>query len=167
MKKKNFFILFFLFSSILAYSNYPEIKNLHKSDSLFSQIQYELGEYYKRTQSGKSLIPLSIYRYKFKKNDSLFSISSKLNLTYDSIVTLNGIGNPDKISSGDILLIPNSPGIFINKSPMGKFEELISLRDEKGINIIIDRSNVQISCTFLSGSYLSGNERAFFLKSFF
>lgn len=165
--KKIILILFFIQITISLFANYPEIKELHKSDSVYSQLQYEINEYYKRFQSGKQSIPLSIYTYKYKENDTIFSISSRLNLTYDSIVSLNGIENPDAIDTGDILLIPNSPGVYINNAPTGKLEELLFMRQIAGYNIKIKKSNYMLPYTYLSGSHFNSNERAFFLKTLF
>ena len=165
--KKILLILFFFQISIHLSANYPEIKTLHKSDSIYSQLQYEINEYYKRFQSGKPLIPLNIYSYKIKQNDSIFLISSKLNISYDTIVSLNGIENPDAINTGDILLIPNSPGVFVNKKPTGKLEELISLRTDRGKDIYINKSENLIPYSFISGSLLNSTERSFFLKTLF
>lgn len=156
-----------MFFSVSLYSNYPEIKRLHKSDSSYSQLQYEINEYYKRYQSGKPPIPLNIYKYTYTEKDSIFSISSRLNLSYDSIVSLNGIESPDDIESGDILLIPNSPGVYINKTPRGKLDELIALRDDEGINLKIFKSENLNLFTYVSGAHLNRNERSFFLKTLF
>jgi murein DD-endopeptidase MepM/ murein hydrolase activator NlpD len=156
-----------MFFSISLFSNYPEIKRLNKSDNQYSQLQYEINEYYKRFQAGKPSIPLSIYRYTFTEKDSIFTISSRLNLTYDSIVSLNGIENPEDIEAGDSLLIPNSPGVYINKSPQGNLEELIALRKDEGINIKILKSENLIPYTYLSGFHLNSTERSYFLKMLF
>ncbi|MBI9097633.1 MAG: M23 family metallopeptidase [Spirochaetaceae bacterium] len=160
-------ILIYSLLSFPLFSNYPTIKRLHKSDSHYLQLQYEINEFYKRYQTGKPSIPLSIYEYTVKKNETIFSISSILNLTYDSIVTLNGIENPEAMEEGDTLLIPNSPGIYINQSPHSRLEEIVSLRDEEGLNIKIRKTEGLIPYIFLSGSHLNRNERSFFLKTLF
>ena len=167
MKKKILLAIIYLSLSVSMFSYYPEISRLHKSDFLYSQLQYEINEYYKRFQSGRPGIPINIYQYTFKENDSIFSISSKLNLTYDSIVSINGIENPESLEIGDTILIPNSPGVYINRSPQGKIEELISQREEAGVDIKIRKSNNLLPYTFLSGSHLNNDERSFFLKTLF
>jgi len=165
--KKNILIPVFMFLSFSLFAYYPEIKRLHKSDSLYSQLQYEINEYYKRYQSGKPSIPLNIYEYTFRENDSIFSISSRLNLTYDSIVSINGIENPEAIEQGDILLIPNSPGIYINRQPDTGLEELLAQREEEGLKIKIRKSFGFIPYSYLSGNHLNRDERSFFLKTLF
>lgn len=165
--KKLFFILIMLCISFSLYSYYPEIKRLHKSDTNYFQLQYEINEYYKRFQAGRPTIPLNIYEYTIKKNDTIFSISSILNLTYDSIVTLNGIENPEALEEGDTLLIPNSPGVYINKAPLTGLEELISLRDNNGLDVIIRKSGTPVAYSYLSGSHMNKDERAFFLRALF
>lgn len=165
--KKIILIALYLLLSFSLYSHYPEIRKLHKSDSLYSQLQYELSEYYKRYQAGKPSIPLNIYEYTIRENDTIFSISSRLNLTYDSIVTINGIENPEAMKKGDILLIPNSPGLYINKEPRSGLEELLALREEDGINISINKTYGLTSYSYLSGNHLNRDERAFFLKTLF
>ena len=165
--KKYIFIPVYLLISFSLFSYYPEIKRLHKSDSLYSQLQYEISEYYKRYQAGKPSIPLSVYEYTFRENDSIFSISSKLNLTYDSIVSLNGIENPEAIETGKILLIPNSPGIYISRKPLSALEEILFLREEEGVKINIRKSYGLIPYSYLSGDHLNRDERSFFLKTLF
>nr|MDA3808856.1 LysM peptidoglycan-binding domain-containing M23 family metallopeptidase [Spirochaetaceae bacterium] len=120
-----------------------------------------------RFQAGKPYLPLNNYINVYKENYSIFSIRSRLNLTYDTIVTINGIENPDSLEVGDKLLIPNSPGIYINNSPLGKLEEIVSLRGNEGINIKIKKSENLIPYTFLSGSHMNNDERSFFLKTLF
>lgn len=156
-----------MFFSFSLFPYYPEIKRLHKSDIHYSQLQYEINEYYKRYQSGKQSVPLNFYEYTFRETDTIFSISSILNLTYDSIVSLNGIENPDSLEPGDILLIPNSPGVYINHVPESGFEEIVALRSVEGENIKIYTSRGIIPYTYVSGSHLNREERSFFLKTLF
>jgi len=167
VNKKNCILFLYLFISINIYSNYPEIKFLHKSDHFFSQMQYELDEYYRRSLSGLNSIPLSIYKYIYKSDDDIFSICSRLNITYDSIVSLNGIENPDEIESGTVLLIPNSPGVYICRTPEKKIEELISLREQSGLDIVVNRSSRLIKYTYLQGVFLNKNERSYFFRTLF
>nr|WP_246433831.1 M23 family metallopeptidase [Spirochaeta isovalerica] len=152
---------------LALFANYPEIGRFHRSDIYYAQLQYEIGEYYKRSQAGRSSIPLNFYTYIVKEKDSVFSISSILNLSYDTIVSLNGLEHPDDLKAGDILLIPNSPGVFVSGLPETGLEEIIALRKETGRKIYITKSGRKTPYLFMAGSYLSGKERAFFLRTLF
>lgn len=167
MKKFSLLFILFFILTLSLYASYPSIGKLHKSDANYSQLQYEINEYYKRTQAGKPSIPLSIYTYKVKENDTIFSICSLLNLTYDTIVTLNGINNPDDIKTGDSLLIPNSPGVYIAEKPVTGLEEIVALRPDRGEGLYISRNGSSFPYRYISGSHLTGKERSFFLKTLF
>lgn len=159
------FLLLIALSPLQAF--YPRIERLHKSDPYYRQLQYEIGEYYKRFQAGKPSIPLNIYSYEVKESDTVFSLSSILNLSYDSIVTINGLDNPEDLKAGESLLIPNSPGVYISHAPETGFEELVALRSEEGKSIFLEKSGKKVSYTYISGSHLNKNERSFFLKTLF
>lgn len=167
MKKSALFIFLALFLTFHLSAFYPRIIKLSESDPVFSQLEYEISEYYKRAQAGKPLIPLNIYTYTVKQKDSLFSICSLLNLTYDTIVSINDIQNPEECRPGDILLVPNMPGVFISGKPESGFEELLALRKDKGDPVYIEKEGSKIPYTFLAGGYLQKNERSFFLKTLF
>ncbi|MBN2656478.1 MAG: M23 family metallopeptidase [Spirochaetales bacterium] len=146
---------------------YPEIGRFHKSDIYYAQLQYEIGEYYKRHQAGSPSIPLNFYTYEVKEKDSVFSISSILNLSYDTIVSLNGLEHPDALEPGEILLIPNSPGVYISQEPETDLEEIVFQRGGDGKKVFIAKSGKKIPYLYIAGSYLSGKERAFFLRTLF
>jgi len=162
-------VIFLILSLIplQLFALYPEIERFHKSDIYYAQLQYEIGEYYKRSQAGRPLIPLNFYTYKVKENDSVFSISSILNLSYDTIVSLNGLEHPDDLQEGETLLIPNSPGIYVPQEPLTGLEEIVALRTDKGVGIYISRNGKKTAYNYLSGSSLSGKERSFFLRTLF
>lgn len=166
MKKNILFLIIALFS-FQIFANYPQIKRFHRSDIYYSQLQYEIGEYYKRFQAGQPPIPLNFYSYEVKEKDSLFSISSILNLSYDTIASLNGLEHPDALIPGKKLLIPNSPGVYISVAPNGGLEEIVALRGKDGQKVFIDRENKKIPYYFVSGAHFSGKERAYFLRTFF
>lgn len=112
--------------SVLADTTYPLIKELHRSDIFFKQLTMDINHYYMDKESGSKLPTLLIYRYITKKGDSLFTISASLNISYEALVTLNRLERPENFQPGKVLLLPNLPGIFINKNPTTDLEYIIS-----------------------------------------
>jgi len=165
--KRTFALQLLILLPLQLFALYPEIERFHKSDTYYAQLQYEIGEYYKRSQAGRDLIPLNFYTYRVKKSDTIFSISSILNLSYDTIVSLNGLEHPDDLQEGEILLIPNSPGIYVPRAPLTGLEEMVSLRTDKGVGLFISRNGEKTAYNYLSGSSFSGKERSFFLRTLF
>jgi LysM repeat protein len=53
--------------------------------------------------------PLGTFRYTIQPGDTLYSIAQRFNTTVDNILAFNHIPNPNFITVGRILIIPQSP----------------------------------------------------------
>lgn len=155
--------------SVLADTTYPLIKELNRSDIFFKQLTMDINHYYMDKESGSKLPTLLIYRYITTKGDSLFTISASLNISYEALVTLNRLERPEKFPPGKVLLLPNLPGIFINKNPKTDLEYIISSwrKIPKGAQQITTNYPEESSFYFLPGKKFNNVERSFFLGVMF
>lgn len=76
----------------------------------------DIKENRERISNKKPLLPLQYYEYTIKNSDTIFSVSARFNLTYDTIATLNGIENQLFFESQKSLVLPSCQGIF-SRSP--------------------------------------------------
>ncbi|PRX16665.1 LysM domain-containing protein [Orenia metallireducens] len=53
--------------------------------------------------------PLGTFSYTIKTGDTLFAIAQRYNTTVSNILAFNNIPNPDNISPGQVIIIPQSP----------------------------------------------------------
>ena len=97
-------IVFFFLQFNYIYS-YPEIKNFSNKDPIFSDLRAKISKYNKREN-----VPLFIYSYKVKKNDTFFKIANKVNGWQASIATVNLLDSPF-LSTGQEILIPSKKGL--------------------------------------------------------
>ncbi len=174
--KNNLYVslLFFLLSSAVAAaqsSAYPHIDRLHRNDPVFRQATDDINLYYRAVHSDKSPPPLTLFSYTTMESDTLFSIAARFNLPYESIALLNGIRNPEALQTGETLLIPNTPGLFIADEPQNDIEKLIlSWRTQvasQGSRVYIIDDSVKKLYYFMPGERFHPLERLFFLNVLF
>lgn len=124
-------ILLILLPRVIIAQNFPEIKELNNRDPIFRQISDDVQAYY-RWEAGNGAAPsLTIYQYRVKDGDNLFSLAARFNLPQASLATLNRLDHPELPDPGSIILIPNIPGMFIPDIPVSDFEKLLSSRIEE------------------------------------
>ena len=164
-----FIILFPAYPDTSNYNNYPQIKILNDTDIFFKQISADITLSYKTNLSGKKKLPVTIYRYLPRKDETLFSIAARLNIPYESISTLNRISSIKYFDAKKELLIPNQPIVFIPEHPSSDIEYILKTRDIKeNDNILIrkkDGSKEEYS--YILDGRFNSTERAFFLSAFF
>ena len=120
----------------------PELTSLDRHDILFQQISNDIQSFY-RWQAGNSLAPqLSLYQYRIRSGDSLFSLSARLNLPQSTIATINRLDSPELPTVGRLIIIPNIPGIFIPDEPASDFEKILSQR-------ILSDESIELSERFI------------------
>ncbi len=155
--------------SVLADNTYPLIKKLNRSDIFFKQLTMDIDHYYMDKEKGSKLPTLLIYRYITKKGDSIFTISASLNISYEALVTLNRLERPEDFQPGKELLLPNLPGIFINKNPKTDLEYIISSwrKIPEGVQQITINYPETNTFYFLPGKKFHNVERSFFLGVMF
>ncbi len=175
---KSYIILTILLSflpHIRVFPDYPEIVDLDYKDILFKQIQEDIQSYFKTasrvledSEEKRKFPPLQIFRYQNPNNMDIFSLAARVNLSYDTLATLNGLDNPAALQGIVTVLIPNLPGIFVPLNPKSGFQEILySLRlgSEKQFQEIVigDRKKF----LFFLGDNFHSLERAYFLNILF
>ncbi len=144
---KIFFILLLFHFSLYSL---PSI-DFRNDNSILKQLKSDILENRKRLKIGKDLLPLQLFKYKIRTEDTIFSVSSRFNLTYDTIATLNKVDNQLFFQQKEHILIPNCPGLFVD-SPN---------RDILFIETTINNENV----FFNPGDQLDSKTRLNFLIS--
>jgi murein DD-endopeptidase MepM/ murein hydrolase activator NlpD len=167
-----------------AYADYPEILSLVRSDMLFRQLQDDIGAYYRATYSGKPEMrpPLTFFTYTVQDSDDIFSVSARLNLPYETLATLNRIDNPEFFKDIGLLIIPNTPGIFVPFEPVSDLEQVMcSWRNDgedgsdkdsdkdsdNAFEIVVKSKKKKYRFLFYAGSRFHPVERAYFLQILF
>ena len=166
MIKKYAAKLLFLLASAFLYADYPEIKLLDRSDVVFRQFSEDIDLSYRNYAAAKENVSLLICKYR-RKDESLFQFSSRINLPYETIATLNRIGKPSDFENLDEILIPNQPAVFIPDNAHNDLELFLSTRKLKGSRInVLSRKAVTVFYMIPDGR-LNSTERSLFLNTFF
>ncbi|WP_319562355.1 M23 family metallopeptidase [Marispirochaeta sp.] len=156
--------LLFVHSFIIALPDYPVIKNLSFRDHLFVQLGEEISDFYKAEARNLVHPELMFFRHTLKEDLDLFSLASRCSLPYDTLASLNGFTRNRMLNTGESLLIPNIPGLFVPRSPrndMDRFSESIPREDGISCTPFGDQEYI-----FYPGQRFGRVERAFFLGVF-
>ena len=105
-----------------------EIRNSGKSKKILNKI------------AGKDK-RVHLTEYRIKRNESLWSIAKKSNVSVDKLIEINNIKNPEHLRQNDILLIPSNKGIFY-KIRKGDTLTRISQKYNVEIDIIAEHNNI-------------------------
>lgn len=175
IKIKNPIIAIILFlAAFTVFSEYPEIHRLNRDDPLFIQLQNDIQKYYRwqgRGKKDRSYPPITLFSYKLRNKDDLFTLASGLNIPYDTLSTLNRISNPKDLKKLNNILIPNLPGIFVPLKPKTALEDIMfSWRvshSKKALKIVVSERNNKIVYNFYLGDRFHPIERAYFLRILF
>ncbi len=146
------------------FAEYPRIERLSLADPLFRQQQEDVARSYERMKQGLPLLPLIFYQYYTGEEDSLFSLSARFNLPYETIATLNGIESSLSPLRNRRLLVPNQAGLFLPDKPRNEIERImLSWRKPEGSPIEVEGRVLY----FLPQERFHSVERAFFLQILF
>ncbi|MCX7786946.1 MAG: LysM peptidoglycan-binding domain-containing M23 family metallopeptidase [Spirochaetes bacterium] len=146
------------------YSDYPHIRALNLEDPLYRQQQEDVTRSYERMKQGLPLPPLILYQYFTTEEDTIFSLSARFNLPYESIATLNSIESSGLPLGRRRLLIPNQVGLFLPETPRNEMERImLSWRKLEGASIEVEGRTFR----FLAQERFHSVERAFFLQILF
>jgi len=152
----------------VAAADYPLINyTIESRDPLYSQHQQDIELWY--LDSAKSQ-PLMIFRYVPLLSEDIFSVAAAFNLPYDTLATLNGWNSPGLLETGNEILVPNTPGVFIPVNPENEWEESLSKtgRSAVALNVAIRlESSREREFRFYPGDKFSSDERIRFLGSLF
>lgn len=171
------FILCILVFSLTAFIN----GNRHTYDSSYlgmAKIQEELDSMVNINASGGNEIKindtnnneLKFFFYKIKQGESLYTISKKLGVSMDTLISLNSIENAQNLGNGKRIIIPNLQGIIYCVKKGDTLESIaskykISTEDIKDANDIeVDQITEGVlyegTVLFLPGATLTDAERA-------
>lgn len=146
------------------FADYPRIRALNLEDPLFRQQQEDVARSYESSKQGQPLPPLIIYQYQPGEQDTLFSLSARFNLPYESIATLNSLESSVLPLGNRRLLIPNQAGLFLPQTPMNEMERImLSWRKPEGPPLEVEGRVYH----FLAQERFHSVERAFFLQILF
>ena len=178
MKKIAVLPLFFLFfqanqafpkdSAVTINSKHlPHIEQLNPKDIIFRQYCTEVEQAYKIIAK-KEKCAQNFYTYTASSDDTLFSISSRCSIPYETIATLNSIENQNQNLAQKKLFIPVAAGVFVNAQPELPYEQLLYAKNDEWLF-----EKKEISCYIINGKEFfffqnerfTSAERAFFLDS--
>ncbi|MCB1319675.1 MAG: M23 family metallopeptidase [Leptospiraceae bacterium] len=92
----------------------PMLSNLDNHNAGLRELRRQIAENLKSTaRTGRLDIPLQLVRYRVQPEDSFYRIMAKVSQNEDTLVSLNELTNPNEIYPGQVLLIPNARGVFI------------------------------------------------------
>ena len=172
-KKDNklcFLVPFFLiFLSIVqiqtAYAQrFPEITDLSHKNILFKQFSQEVEKNYILLAQKDVQIPLQFFYYRAKKGDTLLTVGARTLIPYETLASLNRIGEINAHLEGKKILLPTCPGIFVVEKPVSPLEILLKEKYLHELNFVCYTLNSG-SFYFYQGARLSATERAFFLDA--
>jgi len=151
--------------------NYPEIVELSAArDPLFRQQQELVDLAYQALAAGEKTSDLSLFRYRTRTEDSIFSLASRFNLPYETLATLNGLTGAGSVGPGLWLLVPSQPGLFLALEHPTELDRLMGAwrsGTEPGVEIRVRRSQGTEPMAFYPGQRFHPLERAFFLGILF
>ncbi len=166
LTKKAFLILLVTHAAFLYAQNFPQIEKLESKNILFSQYQTDVLESNKQAAKGQK-VPQIVYAYKATKDDTVFTVSARCSITYDTLVTLNGIAESGEYLEGKTILLPVAVGLFIAEKPENTIEMLLSkeyLETTQSGTLPLYEINGR-RFFFIQGARFSPSSRAFFLDS--
>jgi len=153
-----------------AENAYPLIQNLAQDDPLYKQVSYDIAAWYRYDKQGNGYLPtLGLYRYIPSEGETLFDVSSRMNLPYETLALLNGLEHPDQIEEMHTVIIPNLPGLFIPGNPSTELERIMAgWRDVSDSALFpVYSGNETRYYYFLPGERFHPVERAYFLGILF
>jgi murein DD-endopeptidase MepM/ murein hydrolase activator NlpD len=156
-----------------VWADYPRIRSLKPADILFRQLQSDIEAHYKALGRGKSGIfpTLNFFTYERKPEDTVFTLSARLNLPYESLATVNSLSQAGEFANCREVIIPNSPGIFVPERPANPLEEIMAAwrtgPEHTAERIIVATDHGEKAFFFYRGEKFHTVERAFFLKIIF
>jgi murein DD-endopeptidase MepM/ murein hydrolase activator NlpD len=152
----------------------PLIQRLDARDTVFAQYlaDVESGRRQVFIRDSRNLTAesiaenLTIYLYTVGPDDDLLRLAARCSIPYSAIATINRLQNQGDLISGNTLLLPSMPGLFIPENPENDLERLLysARNNEEGILLTINDGTTRLRYHFLPGEDFSSTERVFFLN---
>lgn len=169
-KRVTLLSLLFLFASETTLfcdeANITVIESLVSSvrNKTFQTFMQQVEKNYMETARGNKKLPVQFYSYTVQKGETLFTISARCNILYDTIASLNHISSASESIEGKTLIIPTATGLFIPAEPVSDIEILLSQQYYPQDNDIWYTINGE-QFRFLPNERFESTQRAFFLDS--
>ncbi len=163
----------FTLNGLRLHPEYPEIQALNRDNVLFVQLQKDIAAYHQAEalKAAEKRPSLTIFQYRRKKDEDLLAVAARLNLSYETITTLNSIESAEEFNSRNVIFIPNMPGIFVTLRPINDLEEIIyswrSAHEGEPLSVALQTSTERKQFIFYPGDRFHPVERAYFLKILF
>jgi murein DD-endopeptidase MepM/ murein hydrolase activator NlpD len=142
----------------------PVIESLTHKDAIFETFMTEVQKAYQSIARDKHFAPL-LFEYTAAKGDTVFTVSSRCAIPYDTLATINRLDSADAPLEGMTLVIPAAPGLFIPEIPNTTTEYLIT---QRYVSLLPDVQKLLVNdVVFLYNKRdkFSAEERVFFVDS--
>lgn len=151
-------------------SQYPAISQLSRDDPLFIQLEEDVAVFYQRLARGHPIGAPSIYRYRLKEDEDLYTVASRVNVYQDTLSTLNRVSSYAEFGQLREILIPNVAGIFVPQTPQSDIEILMfgarQNRAAQALTITVNAAGTE-TYYFFPGEKYTALERSYFLGILF
>ena len=165
-------ILFFTIGSFFFgrafpsdYTLLPHIASLTADDPVFNQYSDDVqaARIALASPQSKKSLPLTIYTYTVKKNDTLLTIAARCSIPYDAIASLNRISAMQESIIGRTVLLPSLPGLYLPDAAANSFEHLLlsSFDPDDETIITFTLAGTVVHC--IPDAVFDGTVRTFFL----
>ena len=175
-------IFFIFFCLPLCYAQqppeFPEIKELNPRDLGFRQLMSDVEANRRRLASYRPSMSsasemaghLTIYQYVTRSSDDILFLAARTNIPYSALASLNRFTSPTSIITGNTMLIPSCPGIFIPADTESDLELILGAAREGSqgyVELTVMIAGKPQVFRFFPGADFTPTERAYFLNSGF
>jgi murein DD-endopeptidase MepM/ murein hydrolase activator NlpD len=154
-----------------VWGQYPQIRRLNREDVLFLQLERDINLFHRAAAGNADYPSFQLFSFVVEEESSIFALSARFNLPYESIATINRLDSAEPIPEGTTLLIPNMPGLSVPKNPRNELEErMISVQREKAhlaFPLTVRYGNTRSEFLFYPGERFTKHELAQFLGVLF
>ena len=138
------------------------LDSLESRNPVFQTFMQQVEQFYMESARGNTEVPVYFYRYTVQEGETLFSISARCSILYDTIASLNHISTADEPLEGKTIIIPAAQGLFIPEHPESDIEILLSKQGfPQTADIWYTVQNERFR--FLAKERFTVTQRAFFL----
>ncbi len=149
-------------------SRAPRIESLKNSDRdiLLRQFDEEVEAAYMALYKGETPAPF-FYSYKATEEDTIQTLSARLNIRPSTFAIINGITSADQVLDGKTLLLPTVKGLFV---PLGETDSSLEILLQKDTESVEQNKYLCYNIygrdfAFFAGQDFSSTENAFFLDT--
>lgn len=142
----------------------PVIAALTPKDAVFENFMAEVEKAYQAIARGREFEPL-LFAYTAAKGDTVFTVSSRCAIPYDTLATINRLDSVDAFLEGKTLVIPAAPGLFVPETPHTTAEFLIAQRYAAAAPTVQKLLVNDVVFLYNKRDKFSAEERVFFVDS--